>query len=131
MRLAFIIAAVAVLAGCGQSAQVGSSGPTPTSPATAITGVYVRQGASGARPVAGVRIGLYLRPIVFGPVMADPPKPIRVVRTASGGAFAFTGLHGRRYFVASLDRIAYTVGKWARPGMRITLSGCTTCARPM
>jgi hypothetical protein len=133
MRLAIMCTAMALLAGCGSAAGTsststgGGNGP----PKTAISGVYLRHGSSGGHGVAGVRIGLYLRPIVFGPVMADPPHPIQVVRTGPGGAFTFTGLRGRRYFVASLDHLAYTVGKWARPGMRITISGCTTCPRPL
>ena len=79
-----------------------------------------------------MRIGIYVRPILFsGPVMADPPKPLRVVLTGANGSFAFRGLTGRRYFVAADDHHAYAIGRWAKPGSRITLTGCTDCPRPM
>ncbi len=122
-------------ASCGQ--QSGShdvSAPPPPTGAHTVAGIYLRHSSADAgagRPTAGVRIGLYLRPIVFGPVMADPPRPIAIVRTGAGGEFTFTGLGRRRYFIVALDNRAYTVGTWVRPGTRITLSGCTTCARPM
>ena len=101
----------------------------------AITGVYLRHDAAhphAGTPAAGVRIGIYARPILFaGPVMADPPKPLRVVLTGANGSFVFPNLKGRRYFVAAHDNHAYAIGRWATPGGRVTLRGCTDCPRPM
>jgi hypothetical protein len=119
-----------------------TTGPSGTGSSTgggaapqAITGVYLRHDAAHPHPgtpAAGVRIGIYSRPILFsGPVLADPPKPLRVVLTGAHGSFVFPGLKGRRYFVAADDNHAYAIGRWARPGIRITLTGCTDCPRPM
>jgi hypothetical protein len=134
-RLTPLILVSVLAAACGQHSQSHDvSGPPPPTGSHTVAGIYLRHGSTDAgtgRPIAGVRIGLYLRPIVFGPVMADPPSPIKVVRTGPGGRFAFTGLGRRRYFIVALDNRAYTVGSWVRPGGRITLRGCTTCARPM
>jgi hypothetical protein len=135
-RLAPLLVIAFVAAGCAHPAEShDGSAPPPATGLHTIAGVYLRHGSAAGgsgRPTAGVRVGLYLRPIVFGPVMADPPHPIQVVRTGAGGRFTFTGLRsGRRYFVIALDNRAYTVGTWARPGTRVSLTGCTTCARPM
>jgi hypothetical protein len=101
----------------------------------AITGVYLRHDAANVArttPAAGVPIGIYLRPILFsGPVLADPPKPLRVVLTGANGSFTFPGLTRSRYFVAADDNHAYAIGRWAKPGDRVTLTGCTDCPRPM
>lgn len=135
-------AVVALAAGCGQAAGGSSGGlstphtgpPPRTSPAGTITGVY-RRGAGntrGVHGVAGVRIGLYLRPIIHGPIMADPPLPVSVVRTSRGGVFAFTGLRPRRYFVSPIDGGAYAPGRWARPGgSAVVIVGCTDCPVPL
>lgn len=131
-RLIPLILIAVLAAACGQQAHDVSTPPPAGS--HSIAGIYLRHTSTGAgsgRPAAGVRIGLYLRPIGFGPVMADPPRPLAVVRTGAGGRFTFSGLRIRRYFIIALDNRAYTVGAWVRPGNRITLSGCTTCARPM
>ncbi|MGN6379670.1 MAG: hypothetical protein ACTHNU_12015 [Gaiellales bacterium] len=141
-----IVLGLAVAAACGgasstdtSSSHGGSStGGSSTGGGTApgaISGVYLRHDSAqprGGSPAAGVKIGLYTRAIAFaGPVMANPPKPLRVVLTGSGGRFAFPGLSGKRYFVAANDDHAYAIGRWAKPGARITLRGCTDCPRPM
>ncbi len=121
--------------GGGGNGSGGSGGPTTTAPPGTIAGVYLRHGADqrqGGRPAAGVPVGLYRRPISFaGPVQVNPPKPIAVVHTTAGGRFAFTGLDARRYFVAAMDHHAYAIGRWARPGQRIVLRGCTDCPVPL
>jgi hypothetical protein len=139
-RAVVCIALIVTAAACGPSSMdvssshgAGSSGGG-TGP-QAITGVYLRHDAAHSHsgtPAAGVPIGIYLRPILFaGPVLADPPKPLRVVLTGADGSFAFPGLTHRRYFVAADDNHAYAIGRWAKPGSRVTLSGCTDCPRPM
>jgi hypothetical protein len=141
MKLAALCVGAALVTGCGAmsssttgSSSGGSSSGGGTSP-QAITGVYLRHDAThphAGTPAAGVRIGIYLRPILFaGPVLADPPRPLRVVLTGANGWFAFPNLKGRRYFVAADDDHAYAIGRWAKPGSRVTLTGCTDCPRPM
>ena len=136
------IASAALAAGCGQAAGGSSGGGSTThtgtvprtSPAGTITGVYRRGPGNtiGLHGVAGVRIGLYLRPIIHGPIMADPPLPVSVVMTTRGGLFAFAGLGSRRYFVSPIDGGAYAPGRWARPGgSAVVIVGCTDCAMPM
>jgi len=135
----WILVAVALTAACGAAAVHMSGGhrtpppPPPVSPVGTITGTFQRGPASGsARGVAGIRIGLYTRPIVFGPVMADPPLPVRVTVTGAGGSFRFDGLTGRRYFVSPLQPGGYGPGRWARPGgAAVVIRVCTTCAIPL
>jgi hypothetical protein len=133
----WILVAVALTAACGAAAVHMSGGhttpPPPVSPVGTITGTFQRGPASGSgRGVAGIRIGLYTRPIVFGPVMADPPLPVRVTVTGAGGSFRFDGLTGRRYFVSPLQPGGYGPGRWARPGgAAVVIRVCTTCAMPL
>ncbi|HUZ85153.1 MAG TPA: hypothetical protein VMU66_10690 [Gaiellales bacterium] len=138
MRGCFVTIAATLLlaAACGQPA--GGSGSVPTGPPPGvpgtISGVY-RAGRSSAGPlqgVAGVRIGLYLRAISLGPVMIDPPRPVRVTVTAAGGSFTFTGLASRRYFVSPIAPGAYAPGRWVRPGGAVVvIVGCTACPVPL
>jgi hypothetical protein len=118
----------------GTGAGGGSSGGSTAPPGT-IAGIYLRHGAvhaGGGSPAGGVPIGLYRRPVSFaGPVQMNPPKPIAVARTTAEGRFAFGGLAARRYFVAAMDDHAYAVGRWALPGERVVLRGCTDCPRPL
>src|SRR5919108_5755047 len=100
MRSISLIAALTALAfaaGCGQAAGGGGgSRPSPpgsTGAGTTVQGVLLRTDSAhpnGGSPEAGIRIGLYTRPIsTVGPVMANPPKPIMTTRTESDGTFSF------------------------------------------
>jgi hypothetical protein len=143
--LALALVPVALAAACGGAGAgssstgggAGSGGGSGggTTPSGTIAGVYLRHDsahAHGGAPATGVRIGLYRRPISFaGPVQVNPPLPIRVVQTTAGGRFAFSGLAAHRYFVAAMDLHAYAIGRWARPGQRVVLRGCTDCPRPL
>ncbi len=143
LALALVPAALAAAcggAGAGPPSSSGGSGGGSgsggsTAPSATIAGVYLRHDAAhadGGTPATGVRIGLYRRPISFaGPVQVNPPLPVAVVRTTAGGRFAFAGLSAHRYFVAAIDHHAYAIGRWARPGQRVVLRGCTDCPQPL
>jgi hypothetical protein len=133
VRVIAILSVLVTAAGCGGAA-AHSSPPAPA--AGAVSGLYLRHAsadpASGT-PAAGVRIGVFTRPYsTAGPVMADPPKPVLVVRTDSQGRFRFALPDPRRrYFVVALDRTAFGGGTWVRDGASVTLRGCTDCPRPL
>jgi hypothetical protein len=143
--LAAILATTAVLAaGCGQAAGggAGSGGgstqvPPPTEPATGkISGVLVATTSDHTgvgTPQAGIRIGIYTRPISnAGPVQLDPPDPIATARTDADGRFAIEVPGTRdRYFVSAIDARGYAPGRWARPGTPVRLTACTDCAIPL
>ena len=133
--LASITVIVLLTAACGAAVGSHSSGPTRPagSPPGTIAGVFRRGPANtSGRGVAGIRIGLFVRPIILGPVMQDPPRPVRVTVTGAGGRFRFSGLSGRRYFVAPVQPAGYAPGRWALPGgAAVVIRACTTCVLPM
>ena len=82
-----------MLSACGQSSGSGSSGGPSTGGGDLVTGTFVKHTSSDpgtTSPVAGATIGVYPRPISFGPVMANPPAPVAQVKTASDGSSACT-----------------------------------------
>jgi len=135
-----IVAITAVLAaGCGQAAGGGGSTqvPPPTQPATVrIAGVLVATTSAHTgvgSPQAGVKIGIYTRPISnAGPISADPPDPIATVMTDADGRFAIELQRTRpRYFVSAIDARGYAPGRWAKPGVPVRLTACTDCPIPL
>jgi|ERR671935_1388171 hypothetical protein len=141
MRSRSLIAALVVLAfaaGCGQAAGGGGGSQPPGSTGAGATVAGVLLGTdsahpNGGSPEAGIRIGLYTRPITtVGPVMANPPKPIMTTRTGPDGTFTFAVAAQRpRYFVAPIDARGYAPGRWARPGAQVRLVACTDCPVPL
>jgi hypothetical protein len=133
VRAIAILTVLVAAAGCGGAA-APSSPPPPA--AGAVSGLYLRHASAdpaSVRPAAGVRIGVFTQSYsTGGPVMADPPKPVLVVRTDARGRFRFRlpDPH-RRYFVVALDFTAFGGGTWVREGSRVTLRGCTDCPRPL
>lgn len=134
--LVWILVTAVLTAACGAAAGSGSGSTgsgRPGSPPGTIAGVFERGPQNGpGRGVAGVRMGLFVRPIVLGPLLADPPRPVRVTVTGSGGRFRFAGLTGRRYFVAPVQPAGYAPGRWARPGgAAVVIRACTNCVVPL
>jgi hypothetical protein len=132
-RILPIVLLAALAAGCGSAASTSSS-PSGTSTAGRISGTYLVHPAAekGGKPVAGVVVALYRRPVrTSGPVLADPPLPVARTRTDARGHFVFPALPGRRYFVAPIGPSLATRGRWARPGTPIVLVGCSNCLIPM
>jgi len=134
-------AAVAALflAGCGSSTPGGaSSGHGSTTAARgSLSGVVVIQsdtqtGKPGAREPF-ITVGLYLAPIHSGgPIAADPPQPVKQVKTDGQGNFRFTGLKpGKRYYVFASGAKGYTIGRWATAGDHVRLNVCTNCVMPL
>jgi hypothetical protein len=135
---ALLAAAVAaVIAGCGGAAPAGSSsGSTSTPSKAAVTGVVVQADAAhpdSGKAEAGVKVGLYLRPIhAGGPIAVDPPLPIATVTTDANGGFRFGGLRpGKRYYVFAMGAHGYSTGHWTVPGERVRLVACSDCVIPM
>jgi hypothetical protein len=136
MRLILIAVFVTLmLSACGQSSSSGSSGGSSTGGGNLVTGVYLQHTSAdpgATTPVAGATIGVYPRPISFGPIMANPPQPIAQVQTASDGSFSVHVTGRQRVFLAPIGGQAYTVGRWAQVGgSGVTLDGCSDCVRPM
>jgi hypothetical protein len=132
-RILPIILLAALAAGCGQAASTSSS-PKGTSTANRISGVYLVHPSSqkGGKPVAGAVVALYRRAVrTSGPILADPPLPIARTRTDAHGRFVFPPMPGKRYFVAPVGPSVSTQGRWARPGTRVVLEGCSNCLIPM
>lgn len=133
--------AALVLAGCGSSTPKGSAtyrpGSSGSQAQSALTGVVVIQsdtqtGKPGAREPF-VTVGLYLAPIHSGgPIAADPPQPVKQVKTDGQGVFRFTGLQpGKRYYVFASGAKGYTIGRWATAGENVRLNVCTNCVMPL
>ena len=140
LRIVPAAAVAAVLAaGCGGSPTGGSSsghGSTSAAKGT-LTGVVVIQsdtqtGKPGAREPY-ITVGLYLAPIHSGgPIAADPPQPVKQVKTDGQGVFRFTGLKpGKRYYVFASGAKGYTIGRWAKAGDHVRLNVCTNCVMPL
>jgi hypothetical protein len=132
-RILPILVLAALAAGCGSAASTSTPRHT-TSTAGRISGVYLVHPSSekGGKPVAGVVVALYRRPVrTAGPVLADPPLPIARTRTDAHGRFVFPPMPGKRYFVAPVGPSVATQGRWARPGTRVVLEGCSNCLIPM
>jgi hypothetical protein len=125
-----------VIAGCGGAVQSGSSGGPTTSPTGAVTGVLVMTDTShphAGKAEAGVKVGLYLRPVhAGGPISADPPTPIATVITGANGGFRFDGLTpGKRYYVFATGAHGYSTGHWTVPGHAVRLVACSDCVMPL
>jgi hypothetical protein len=139
--LAALLAIAVLVAACGQAAGGGQSSQPPPPPSTQpgkvrISGVLVAttSGHTGVgEPQAGVKIGVYTRPISnAGPISADPPDPIATVMTDADGRFTVELAGTRsRYFVSAIDARGYAPGRWARPGKPVRLTACTDCAIPL
>jgi ABC-type Fe3+-hydroxamate transport system substrate-binding protein len=133
-RILPILLLAMLAAGCGQAASTSSS-PKSTSTADRISGVYLVHPSSqkgGGQPVAGVVVALYRRAVrTGGPILADPPLPIARTRTDAHGRFVFPPMPGKRYFVAPVGPSVATPGRWAHPGTRVVLEGCSNCLIPM
>jgi hypothetical protein len=133
-RIAAIGIAILVAAGCGNSqASSGGAASTPGQPG-AITGhVYnFRSSAEAQRmPMPHARVAAYTQRVrLVGPVMADPPLPVKTTMTDTAGSFTLSGLKPGRYFVTS-----GTAGTWVRlstgGATPITLSICRDCPVPL
>jgi hypothetical protein len=131
--LALALVAALALSACGQATGSGSS----TAPVKgSVTGVVVQsdtEHAQGGTVVPGIKVGLYLQAVhAGGPIMADPPPPIKTVMTDAQGHFRFAGLRpGKRYFVFAVGAHGMTVGHWTTPGHSVKLVACRTCAMPL
>ena len=133
-QIAAIGIAVVIAAGCGAT-QATVDGPASTPPQPgAITGhVYsFRSSAKAQRmPMPHARVAAYTQRVrLVGPVMADPPLPVKTTMTDTAGSFTLSGLKPGRYFVAS-----GTAGTWVRlstgGATPITLSICRDCLVPL
>jgi hypothetical protein len=137
---ALLAAGVAtVIAGCGSATPTGSAthGSDTLPAVSTLTGVVVIQsdtqtGKPGAR-MPDVTVGLYLAPVhAGGPIAADPPRPVKQVKTDGQGAFHFSGLKpGKRYYVFASGAKGYTIGLWAKAGDHVRLTVCTNCVMPL
>jgi hypothetical protein len=139
--LAALLVAAVLAAGCGQAAGGAGSGGGSTTAPPSQPGTVRISGALYATtsdhtglgsPQAGVRIGIYTRPISnAGPIAVDPPDPVATVMTGADGRFAVDLPATHRYFVSAIDARGYAPGRWAKPGVPVKLTACTDCAIPL
>src|SRR5438552_1312249 len=89
----------AVAASCGDKSIQAPATPRGGE----IAGVLVSQQSDGShRSVqGGAHVGVYLKSFPpGGPMMMNPPRPVRTTTTAANGTFHFERLRPGRYYVA-------------------------------
>lgn len=123
-----------LLSACGHNQQLGTP-PVPGGGDVAGRLVSQRSDGSHRAAYAGQRVGVFTQAVFPGPIMQNPPSPIKTAVTAADGTFAFQALEPGRYFITLVGQGQAVQGRWvsvtADRGASVLLVVCTDCAVPL